>query len=199
MAERQNPILGQDVAKLLKTHDAFYVTTLLQKTKHARARLQQTFVLNEHQSAELMGSLSSPEKGDLKVFVNSREEQRQCELDLTLADWPIVTMKQLGIPSTNGQEDGSNGERLIYSSKDAPKSRRAAERQERALEQDQILRKQRRKELAARTSKLAVLNTREKTLIEAKNELDLQRANMSNSVGGTTKLGVNWKVRERKK
>ena len=198
LADRQNPVLGHDVVKLLKTHDAGYVTTLLQKTKQARARLEQTFVLNE-QGAELLGSLSGQEKGNLKVFVHSREEQRQYESDRTLAVLPVTTTRKRGNPSMNELEDDSHVKRLVYLSKDAPKSRRAAERQERDLKQNTILRKQRRKERDARTSKLAVLNTREKDLSEAKNELDLQRAKMNNIVGGTTKVGTKWRVRERKK
>lgn len=65
--------------------------------------------------------------------------------------------------------------------------------------QNKLLRKQCRKEQDARRSKLAALKAREKDLIEAENELDLQRAKMSNSVGGTTKGGAKWRVRERKK
>ena len=199
MADRQNPALGQDVIKLLKTNDAGYVNNLLQKTNQARARLEQSLVLNEHQDIELLGSLSSQEKGNHRIFVNSREDQRQYESDRTLVDWSVATTRKLGNPSIHEQKDDSDGKRLIYLSNDAPKSRRAAERQERALKQDTILRKQRRKAQDARTSKLAVLKTREKSLIEANNEINLQRAKMSNSVGGTTKFGAKWKVRERKK
>ena len=199
LADRRNPVLGQDVIKLLKTNDAGYVNILLQKTKQARARLEQNIVFNEHQDTELLGSLSSQEKGNLRIFVDSREEQRQYESDRTLVDWSVTTTRKLGNPSMHEQKDDLDGKRLKYFSHDAPKSRRAAERQERALKQDKILRKQRRKAQDARTSKLAVLKTRETSLIEANNEINLQRAKMSNSVGGTTKFGAKWKVRERKK
>lgn len=33
----------------------------------------------------------------------------------------------------------------------------------------------------------------------AERELELQRAKLSNSIGGVTKAGFKWKVRERKK
>lgn len=199
LADRQNPVLGQDVVKLSKTQDAAYVTTMLQKTKRARARLEQEFVLSEDQGAEVLGASSSQETGSHTVFVDSREEQTQYKAAGEFAFPPGSATRKLGYSSMNEEEDDSDGMPLMYSPKEAPKSGRAAERQELALKQDKLLRKQHRKEQNARRSKLAALTARERDLIKAENELDLQRAKMSNSVGGTTKAGVKWKVRERKK
>lgn len=199
LADRQNPVLSQDVVKLLKTQDAGYVTTMLQKTKRARAKLEQGFFLSEVWDAEVLGASSSQEKGSHTVFVNSREEQRQYISNGGVAFRPDSTPRKPGYPSTNEEEDDAHEEQLVYLPKEAPKSRRAAERQEVALKQDKLLRKQHRKAQDARRSKLAALMAREKDLTEAENELDLQRAKMSNSVGGTTKVGAKWKVRERKK
>ena len=190
LAGHQNPVFDQDVVKLLKTQDAGYVITMLQKTKRAQAKLEQEFVLNDGQGAEFLGALSSQEKGAHKVFVDSREEQKQYQ--------PHFTRKPRKIPM-NEEEDGSDGEPFVCLPIEPPKSRRAAERQELASKHDLLLRKPRRKEQNAQKLKLAALNAREKSLVEAKKELDLQRAKMSNSVGGTTKTGAKWKVRERKK
>ena len=198
LTDRQNPVLGQDVVKLLKTQDAGYVTTMLQKTKCARARLEQEVILSKGQGAELLGPLSGLERGRHKVFVNSREEQRMYNSADKVAFSPDST-KYLGILSTNEEEDDSNAKPPAYFPKDAPKSCRIAQRQELALKQEKLLRKHGRKEQDVRKLKLAALNAREKDLVQAKTELDLQRAKMGNSVGGTTKVGVKWKVRERKK
>lgn len=199
LADRQNPVLIQDVVKLLKTQDAGYVTTMLQKTKRARAKLEQGFVLCEEQSAEVLGALTSQEKGSHTIFVDSREEQRQYNPDGKAAFGPDATRRKPEISSTNEEEDDLDWEPLVALPQKAPESRRAAERQELALKQEKLLLKQHRKEQDTRRSKLAALKARERDLVEAEKELDLQRAKMSNSMGGTTKAGVKWKVRERKK
>ena len=58
---------------------------------------------------------------------------------------------------------------------------------------------QRRKAQATRMSKLAALGEREAALAEADQELDLQRARMSNNLGGVNKNGIRWKHKGRKK
>jgi U3 small nucleolar RNA-associated protein 11 len=47
--------------------------------------------------------------------------------------------------------------------------------------------------------KLEALKTRQQELTLAQRELDLQRAKMSNSIGGINKNGVKFKIRERKR
>lgn len=199
LADRQNPVLSQDVVKLLKTQDAGYVNVMLQKTKRARVRLEQEFVLSEGRGAEVLGALSSQEKGSHTVFVNSREEQNLYNPSGDVPFRPDSTTRKSVFSSMNEEEKDSDEKPFLHSPIEVPKSRRPAERQESALKREKALRKQQRKEQNARRSKLAALSAREKDLIEAENELDLQRAKMSNSVGGTTKSGLKWKVRERKK
>lgn len=199
LADRQNPVLSQDVVKLLKTQDAGYVTTMLQKTKRARARLEQEFVLGEDQSAEVLGPLTNEGKGNHTVFVDSTEGQREYYRGGTAAFRLVSATRKPEHGSTNEEEDDSDWQSPIDLPKKTPKSHRVVERQELALKQEKLLRKQRRKEQGAQRSKLATLKAREKELVEADKELDLQRAKMSNNVGGTTKAGVKWKVRERKK
>jgi len=50
-----------------------------------------------------------------------------------------------------------------------------------------------------RLDRLKALMTREKELMLAEHELELQRGKMSNSIGGVNKNGVKFKVRERKR
>jgi len=47
--------------------------------------------------------------------------------------------------------------------------------------------------------RLDALRAREKELVQAERELELQRAKMSNSIGGVSKSGVKFKLRERKR
>jgi hypothetical protein len=52
---------------------------------------------------------------------------------------------------------------------------------------------------AEQEKRLEALITREKELVLAERELELQRGKMSNSVGGVNKKGVKFKARERKR
>lgn len=67
------------------------------------------------------------------------------------------------------------------------------------LKNQRRLQKLRKRAQAGRLSRLKLLKIREKELLAAERELELQRAKMSNSVGGVSKAGFKWKVRERKK
>ena len=51
----------------------------------------------------------------------------------------------------------------------------------------------------ARLRLLEAIKRRERELVTAEQELDLQRAKMSNSIGGLNKKGVKFKIRERKR
>lgn len=199
LADRQNPVLGHDAVKLLKSQDAGYVTTMLQKTKRARARLEQEFVLSQDPSAEVQSALSNQGKGSHTVFVNNKEEQKQFVLNGEVPFEPAFTSRKPDKSSKHEEEADGDWESQVCLLEEPPKSLRVAKRQELALNQDKLFRKQHRKEQDARGSKLAALKAREKDLVEAKDELDLQRAKMSNNVGGTTKVGTKFKVRERKK
>ena len=189
-------MLSQEAVKLLKTQDSGYLRTMLQKTRRALEKLEQEFILSEGRGAELLGSSSSPVQGQHVVFVGSREEQKQC-------------LREKAIANPNDVEQGPNGhserdeldpaeKSLASSTLRKSKSRRALEREELVKKEETILRKKHKKEQEARRSKLAALKAREKDLMDAENELELQRAKMSNNVGGVNKAGLKWKVRERK-
>ena len=194
VADRQNPVLGHDVVKLLKTQDAGYVTTMLLKTKRARARLEQEFVLSEDPGAKVLGTLSNPAHGSHTVFVDSREEQRRYEPGGGAVSRPDHATRTPGDPPTSEEGDDADTTPPVHPPTAASNPRRRA-----ADRHDQLERTQRRKAHEARKSQLAALCAREQDLADAGRELELQRAKMSNSVGGTTKSGAKWKVRGRKR
>ena len=190
-------MLSQEAVKLLKTQDSGYLRTMLQKTRRALEKREQEFILREGQGAELLGSSINSGQGQHIVFVGSREEQKQ-------------RLQGRGIANSNDAEPGLKGhsgidglyrteEPFVSPTPRKSKPRRALEREELAMKEETILRKKHKKEQEARRSKLAALKAREKDLMDAENELELQRAKMSNSVGGVTKAGLKWKIRERKK
>ena len=197
LADRGNPVLSQEAVKLLKTQDSGYLRTMLQKTRRALEKREQEFILREGQGAEVLGSASNPGQGQHVVFVGSKEEQRQRLRGQGIANSCDVG-QDLQDPSESNELNGAE-ESFGSATPKKSKSRRALEREDLAKKEEIILRKKHKKEQEARRTKLAALKSREKDLMDAENELELQRAKMSNSVGGVTKAGLRWKVRERKK
>lgn len=198
IADRGNLVLSHDAVKLLKTQDSGYLRTMIQKTRRALEKVEKEFVLREGQGAEVLGELENQKERQHVVFVDTREDQKQYILGQGLSIQPSYTRREED-QSTKLVADEADGNTETTSTTRAPKSHRALEREEAAQKEKRLLRKQHKKEQDARRSKLAALKSREKDLIDAENELELQRAKMSNSVGGVTKAGVKWKVRERKK
>ena len=197
MADRGNPVLSEEAVKLLKTQDSGYLRTMLQKTRRALEKREQEFILREGQGAEVLGSSSDTGQGQHILFVGSRDEQKQRLRGQGIANPTDDDQGLEGSPKIdrlNGAE-GSFGSSTPRRSR----SRRALEREELAKKEEVTRRKKLKREQDARRSKLAALKAREKDLIDAENELELQRAKMGNSVGGVTKAGLKWKVRERKK
>ena len=190
-------MLSQEAVKLLKTQDSGYLRTMLQKTSRALEKLEHEFILREGQGAEILGSSSKPGQGQHVVFVGSKEEQKQRLWGQGTANSNDADQD----PKHHSEIDGSDRpeESLESSTARKSKSRRALEREEMAKKEEINLRRKHKKEQEARRTKLAALKAREKDLVDAENELELQRAKMSNSVGGVTKAGLKWKVRERKK
>ena len=191
IADRGNPVLSHDAVKLLKTQDSGYLQIMIQKTRKARERLEGEFVLKqggerEGVEVDLFGGKSG--KGKKIVFVADESEQRRRVED---KNGGRTLEKEEGV----GDEEMEAGG--IFPT--APKSRKAIEKEEKLRKEAVLLRKKHRKEQNARRTKLEALKVREKDLRDAENELELQRAKMSNTVGGVNRNGVKWKQRERKK
>ena len=67
------------------------------------------------------------------------------------------------------------------------------------LKTARLRRRNRKRNVEKKRNLVEALKARERDLQTASDELDLQRAKMSNTVGGTTKDGKRIKVRERKR
>lgn len=197
IADRQNPVLSQDVVKLLKTQDAAYLKTMLGKTRRAREKLEQEFVLREGRGADVLGITSDEPKSMHTIFVESKEEQRQYGYSDECVLRSKRSLAPLEAPSSPKVEKAEGADHDIFNK--SPQSRRITARRDIDLDREAKLRKKHRKERGARSSKLQALRVREKDLIEAEHNLELQRSKMNNSVGGVTKAGLKWRVRERKK
>ena len=204
-------MLSHEALKLLKTQDSGYLRTMIQKTRRAIQKLEQEFTLQQGQSAELLGGSEIQEGRRHIIFVNSREEQKQYLPGTSVPSQLTQNTRSIGSrQKVRKDEDASyssdieageetDEENQPTSSRKSSNSRRAAQREFETSKKEKHLRIRHKKEQEARRAKLAALKTREKDLTDADNELELQRAKMSNSVGGVTKAGVKWRQRERKK
>ena len=191
IADRGNPVLSHDAVKLLKTQDSGYLQTMIQKTRKARERLEAEFVLTQNRkeggmAVDVLGKDGG--KVEKIIFVANEGEQNHC-LDRQKGEKSVPQDNEDG-----GLEFNANPTLLSAST-----TRRAIEKEEKLRKERALWRKQHRKEQNARRTKLAALKVREKDLRDAENELELQRAKMSNAIGGVNKNGVKWKQRERKK
>ncbi len=197
-SNRGNPILSQDAVKLLKTQDSGYLRTTLSKTRRAVEKIEQGFVLREGQTAEVLGGRACQAEAQHVVFVDSREEQKAYTPGTAAASRSNhIRLAQKSL--IKHTPDDFEGESVNDVLQKIPMSRRAARREDEASKKDKLQSKLHRKEQNARRAKLAALKTRERDLVDAEYELELQRAKMSNSIGGVTKAGVKWKPRERKR
>ncbi|MCJ1386416.1 hypothetical protein MMC17_009542 [Xylographa soralifera] len=192
VADRGNKALSMEVVKLLKTQDAAYLRTVAQKTRRARERLEEEFVLSGEGKGSGVRVLGKAEKGGQKVvWVGSREEQKRWGEEDIEAETDEVAAEER---DSLDEEDIE----ITLQSKQAPR-KALIEAQKSALHAGRALRKRHKREQEARRSKLEALKIREKDLMTAEHELEMQRAKMSSSIGGVTKAGLKWKVRERKR
>ncbi len=198
ISDRGNPILSQDAVKLLKTQDSGYLRIMLSKAKGAIEKIEQGYVLREGQIAETLGGADDHDETQHIVFVDNTQEQKSYTPGATTA-FRSTHKSPTHDPLKDHTPDDSEGEIVNGTLQQITMSRYATRREEEASKQDDLLRKQHRKVQNILRAKLAALKTREKDLVDAENELELQRAKMSNSIGGVTKAGVKWKPRERKR
>jgi Utp11 protein len=85
----------------------------------------------------------------------------------------------------------------IKSTAPSSKKRLATERD--TLRDLRAARKRRKRLAELRIGKLDALKKRQREIMAAADELELQRAKMARTVGGVNKDGVKWKIRERKR
>ncbi|MCJ1246956.1 hypothetical protein MMC30_004167 [Trapelia coarctata] len=200
ITDRGNKALSTDTVKLLKTQDAAYLRTMGQKTRRAREKVEMEYVLGDGVGKINVVGGGSRKAAEKIVFVGTKEEQREYALNGKKAepgkrDLEDIDPEDMMMDGQEGVEDGADDLPPLQ-----PKQSKALlEAQESAQRERRALRKQHKREQEARRSKLEALKTRERELFAAEQELEIQRAKMSNSVGGVTKTGLKWKVRERKR
>ncbi|KAL8722158.1 MAG: hypothetical protein Q9225_001302 [Loekoesia sp. 1 TL-2023] len=195
--DRGNSTLSQDAVKLLKTQDAGYLKTMAQQTRRTREKTEQQFLL----SNENMQSFAGGEEvngGYHLVFAENREEQQALGQAKSKQDPTPTTAKDLRRPDVeNNAQTGQDPTDKVHI--DPRQAARKEAQQLRPLKEERAARKLRKRQKEAQQSRLKALKARERDLLAAEQQLDHERARMSNSVGGVNKAGVRWKIRERKR
>ena len=190
--------LSHDAVQLLKTQDAGYLRNAMQRT---RREVEKT-----SEEVGMDGVLRRRSGGGKKVVYGDDGE-------------PEPVRKKLRRSSdisedSNGDLDGLHSTTTVPTTeedvikpattnpaKSSPKalSRKQLEKEKDRLAQLKIDRKRRKRMQELRAAKLEVLKKRQKEILAATNELELQRAKMGGTVGGVNRNGVKFKVRERKR
>ncbi len=193
LAERGNLSLGQDVVKLLKTQDIAYLQCMLQKTQKAIQRLEQNFVLGKGASVDVLGDPERSGRSRHLVLVETPQAQRQYESAMT-------TQNGAGRPKFLVHSDNEEYEDIdAEGDVPVPQNEGLSEQEALAAKSQNKVRKKKRSEQETSKRRLVALRVREKDLQNAVEEVQHQRARMSNSVGGLTKNGLKWRTRERKR
>lgn len=203
LADRGSKALSQDAVKLLKTQDAGYLRTMAQRTRKERERLEEGYILGEWDGVRVLGGKSSGSDGHHTVYVESTVEQTSFDPAQFFDTTAEGLDKKYNRPRVQQQvfsdSDREVEDLLAQPKKEFRKPGTIQGPEDQARREKQAIRKRHKREQEVRKSKLEALKVRESDLVAAEQALELQRAKMSNSIGGFTKAGVKWKARERKK
>ena len=196
--DRGNQSLSQDVVKLLKTQDAGYLKTMIQQTRRAREKVEQGYLLQDIGGVQTVKREDKAKVGPHVIFAGNQEEQQS----LKRGNGGGVMPSSDGVG--NSQLEEADAPRTTLDARtidhmDPRQVKRLKETELLALKKARRVRKQSKRIEESRQSKLNALRIRERDLLAAEQELGDQRARMNNSIGGVTKNGVKWKVRERKR
>lgn len=204
VTDRGNTALSLDVVKLLKTQDAGYLRTMIQRTRKERERLEEEMRLGEDGEDEnLIVGKEGEGRPKHTVFVDEVDQQkgfRPEEWFGTDAEgleraYNRPKRREEGALSAEEEEDDAQN----FKSANKSRSQRAAEAAEQAAKDGRALRRRRQRDQEVRRIRLEALRARERDLCLAEQELENQRAQMNNASGGVNKDGVKFKIRERKR
>ncbi|KAJ6031962.1 hypothetical protein N7540_002694 [Penicillium herquei] len=199
--------LSHDAIKLLKTQDSGYLRTAGERLRRQIETLQREIQLQGGMN-EALGVKGQEKKDDSEADddefdgfddfddIDIGKPAKQKSRKIVFADdrGDQQTMKK----KRNQSEDVD----ILEDSEEETKTKKtakelAAERQK--LVEARRARKTRKRAVEARKNKLDALQKQHGEIQAAQREVEWQRAKMDNSVGGTNKDGIKWKIRERKR
>ncbi|KAJ5627649.1 Small-subunit processomeUtp11 [Penicillium lividum] len=196
--------LSHDAIKLLKTQDQGYLRTAGERIRRQIETLQRDIQLQDGMN-DALGVKTQEKK---KEPVDDDEFDGFDDLDDDIFDKPTKSKSRKVVFADDRTEQkalkqrGSEMADATESDDEAPAKTRtpkeiAAKRQ--ALVEARRARKLRKRAIESRQNKLTALQKQYEGIQAAEREVDWQRGKMDNSVGGTNKNGIKWKIRERKR
>ncbi|CBF88765.1 hypothetical protein AN0796.2 [Aspergillus nidulans FGSC A4] len=196
--------LSHEAIKLLKTQDAGYLRTVGERVRRQIEKVKEDLRIQESMG-EALGvqedtrqeddgddfddfDFGAAEKKARKLlFADDREDQKVLKR----------VLEQREQEGETEEEEESFGERAQQQQK--RKTRKELEAEKQALVEARRARKLKKRALEVRQNKLKALQKQYADITSAERALDLQRAKMSNSVGGVNKNGLKFKIKERKR
>ena len=188
----QENLLSHDAVKLLKSQDAGYLRVALGRGRKEMRKVQ-----------EEVGLGAAGKEGARKVVYGAeqtgkRGKKRSLDGDV-LTDMDINEVFAVKAPSDDGMENEGTEVVEVTPPKPKLKSKKALLAEKDAATRLKTERKKRRRLQEMRVAKLELLKKRQKEITAAADQLELQRAKMARTIGGTNKNGVKFKIRERKR
>jgi U3 small nucleolar RNA-associated protein 11 len=193
--------LSHDAVKLLKTQDAGYLRTVAGRGRRELEKLEQVV------GVESVLGAGKKHTGKKVVFVDGEEVEQNGRRGRKRKADEMDQENSMDVGATNADTDnaGHNAPEVHeQDAKDAaipakPISKKALLAEQQAMLDLRAARRRRKRLGELRAAKLEALKKRQKEIMAAAEQLELQRAKMSRTVGGINKDGVKWKIRERKK
>ncbi|KAJ5682678.1 Small-subunit processome Utp11 [Penicillium macrosclerotiorum] len=204
--------LSHDAIKLLKTQDQNYLRTAGERIRREIERLEREAQLQEGMD-EVLGRKNKKNQDededeldgldddldDFDFSLPPQKKQQQKSRKLVFADdrddQRAMKQKQIQDEESDAMEEDEE--------KDASRPTRKTPKQitaeREALREARRAKKIRKRTTEGRIGKLTALRKQYAEIQAAHREVDWQRGKMDNSVGGTNKKGIQWKIRERKR
>jgi len=195
-----NTSLSHDAVKLLKTQDAGYLRTVAARGRKEIERTRQEVGMDE---VMLDGSIANKRQ----IFADRQTGEfsgKKCTANGEVLD---TVANVLSTPQRPNLEEAplhprpdpevpdDDGEGTLRKAR----SKKALAAEQNAVSRLKAERKKRQRLQEMRAAKLEALKTRQREILAAADQLDLQRAKMARTVGGVNKNGVKFKIRERKR
>lgn len=209
--------LSHDAVKLLKTQDAGYLRTVAATGRKAIERLTEEVGMDSVTVGKkvMVGKKTTfreDETENDESLPLPRGKKRTSNGDLVISDQPQpqplsdkdITFLQAVEPTSTTtttivQPGVADDDDLDVIESRKPKSKKALQAQQDALSRLKAERKKRQRLQELRVGKLEALKKRQREILAAADQLELQRAKMAHTIGGVNKNGVKFKIRERKR
>jgi U3 small nucleolar RNA-associated protein 11 len=175
---------------------------MLQVTRKEREELEQRLILEEQGEVRALKDGKEAKKAKHRVFVENEEEQEEFDPEAWFGRGEEIPNKAVEEAEPQWDDDDDDEDESQDEEATRPKktlSKKQLEAQELAARQKKKFDKTRLRSQSRTAYRLEMVKKKERELVTAEEELEKQRAKMSNSVGGVNKNGVKFKIRERKR